>query len=308
DYATIDYYIPAFSRRATAGLADLIEHNGELLPITTEPDIGPYWAFNVITIADVLDQERSTVTLFEGSSFAALDIPHFVFRAGMLASLAIFRIPQSTLFTLVTGRFAARVRDLGLRGFRFDRIWPLPSGTNWRLLAKAQSQKEQGAERPAEREVRSAHPPVKIVGRPPNTEEQQGLQDGIEEYKQKLNIDPSKASVSEIQHVVELMVLRLQASGCRDNEYLLDQAFLLGLAWGETLVRDLGWKWEMLVAENGATALAVVSPDRGLAVTPLLFMKRLVTVVGTDCTSELTFNMIKAGRFFGEPGSLHLVG
>jgi hypothetical protein len=63
----------------------------------------------------------------------------------------------------------------------------------------------------------------------------------------------------------------------------------------------------MLVANSKEEALAVVSPDKALAVPALLYLKRLVTDADADSTTVLTFNMIKAGEFTGEPGMLNLI-
>jgi hypothetical protein len=93
----------------------------------------------------------------------------------------------------------------------------------------------------------------------------------------------------------------------QDQKHLNDLAYALGIAWGETLVRELEWRWEMLMAENGQEALAVVSPNRALAATVLLFLKGLLRDRDAEATTWLTFNMVKTGEFRAAPGELKLI-
>src|SRR5260370_19682769 len=56
DYPCVNLTIPAFSRRAVDVLRDLLEPNGELLPLVSS--VGEYYAFNTTKVADILDHYR----------------------------------------------------------------------------------------------------------------------------------------------------------------------------------------------------------------------------------------------------------
>src|SRR5688572_30597689 len=49
--------IPVFSERAALVLSDVLKANGELLPL--EYSRQPYFAYNVTTVVDALDEDRS---------------------------------------------------------------------------------------------------------------------------------------------------------------------------------------------------------------------------------------------------------
>jgi hypothetical protein len=124
---------PAFSQRAVDALRDLLEPNGEILPLSTP--IGPYFAFNVTKVADVLDWKKSDVDwIVNRKPFNALRIYKYVFFPKKLKDLAIFVSPEDPMGVYVTETFVQRVRQHGLNGFLFLKVWPLPEGTNlWEL-------------------------------------------------------------------------------------------------------------------------------------------------------------------------------
>lgn len=122
DYPTVGGSVPAFSRRAVDALRDLLEPNGELLPLVS--DVGEYYAYNVITVADILDQERSKLQLM-----SLLDV--YECLPDKMHGLAIFRLVDKFTGTYVAEPFVERVKQRGLRGFHFAKLWPLPPGVNW---------------------------------------------------------------------------------------------------------------------------------------------------------------------------------
>jgi hypothetical protein len=124
--------IPAFSQRAVDALRDLLEPNGELLPLISP--LGSYYAYNVTTVADVLDLEHSEIHW--GRKPIAFDIKRYVFRAEQLQMLSIFRIPEEPSGTYVTEVFASRVREHSLEGFNLIPAWPLPPGTRFIDMVK----------------------------------------------------------------------------------------------------------------------------------------------------------------------------
>ena len=143
DFPVIDLGIPAFSERAANGLRDILEKNGELLPISSER--GSYFAYNVTTVADVLNREESDIKWMK-NDFIATMIDRFEFFPNKLKDLAIFRIPEKPLSVFVTNIFVDRVNNLRLCGFDFQLVWPCKRGVHWMILAKQRRREREGSE------------------------------------------------------------------------------------------------------------------------------------------------------------------
>ena len=112
--------IPVFSERAVAALGEMLQANGELLPLVYERQ--PYFAFNATTVVDALDEGRSKVNHF--SSGRIMSIDEFAFKPESVRGRTIFKIPQlPRAFVFVTGDFVDRVRAAGLQGFAFREVW-----------------------------------------------------------------------------------------------------------------------------------------------------------------------------------------
>jgi hypothetical protein len=130
DYHALGLAVPMFNRRAVDALRGFLEPNGELLPLMCKR--GQYYAYNVTTVADVLDLERSEVKwpswyrLRKLAPVLAQEITHYEFKEALLPDLSVFRIPERVVEYYVTDRFADRVVQLGLRGFDLRKVWPLP--------------------------------------------------------------------------------------------------------------------------------------------------------------------------------------
>lgn len=128
DFPSINLDIPAFSRRAVEALRDLLEPNGELLSLIS--DVGEFFAYNVTTVADALDADRSEVTWGHDRLYASR-IHRYEFDPDRLKGLVIFRLRQKMLDYYVTETFAQRVREHKLQGFDLAKVWPLPPGADW---------------------------------------------------------------------------------------------------------------------------------------------------------------------------------
>ena len=130
DYPCIGFLIPALSLRAVDVLRDLLEPNGELLPLIC--DAGQYFAYNVTAVVDALDRDTSEIkwraidVLRKRELIVAEKIDHYEFRPEAVRALSIFRIPESMTGYYVTNVFADRIHDHGLRGFDLRKVWPLP--------------------------------------------------------------------------------------------------------------------------------------------------------------------------------------
>lgn len=127
--------IPVFSLRAVERLRDILEPNGEILPLISES--GTYFVFNPTTVIDALDEERSVVSRysFQGSPIGAIShVDRYEFIPERLKGATIFQIKSLRYGAYVTPAFIKRVRAADLRGFDFMKLWPIPEGESyWRL-------------------------------------------------------------------------------------------------------------------------------------------------------------------------------
>ncbi len=138
DFPGINLIFPAFSRKACDALRDLLEPNGELLPLRS--DVGEYYFYNITTVLDALDHERSRCEFWCDPPTTAIDIDYFAFHEKVIEDQPIFRIYEEPTVTIVSSAFVERVSIYGLAGMRFRKIWPLPIDVNWRDYNKKLSQ------------------------------------------------------------------------------------------------------------------------------------------------------------------------
>jgi hypothetical protein len=124
-------YAPIFSQKAVDALADLLEGNGELLPLLCET--GTYYVFNVTFEADILNYQLSEFKAFDPkelvpalSGAEPCDITKFVFYPEQDERLSIFKLPRrghAHAGFFVTERFVRRVREAQLKDFEFQTKW-----------------------------------------------------------------------------------------------------------------------------------------------------------------------------------------
>lgn len=120
----------AFSRRAVDALRDMLEPNGELLPLTTPS--GEFYAFNPTTVADVLDRSAAVLTWQSEDHDLALWVDYYAFHDDKLEGKDVFRIPEDFISVFVSQRFVDRIESAGLTGFNPVKVWPFPPGVDWR--------------------------------------------------------------------------------------------------------------------------------------------------------------------------------
>lgn len=135
DYPCVDMTLPAFSQRAVDALSDLLEPNGELLPLVTKTST-TFYLYNILRVSDALDRGLSDCTFFCSPPTTAVSIDFFAFDKNKLVEHAIFRIRELPSSVFVTNIFAERIALTGLNGFDLTQVWPLPKGVNWRLNRK----------------------------------------------------------------------------------------------------------------------------------------------------------------------------
>ena len=113
-------HIPVFTTRAVDALSDLLESNGELLPIVISGE--KYFLFNVTRVIDALDESRSEIIRFD--DFEIMDIEVHCFFPEKIGDAAVFKIPQMvTSDVFVTDVFVDRVKSARLKGFKFPLLW-----------------------------------------------------------------------------------------------------------------------------------------------------------------------------------------
>ncbi len=301
---------PAFSERAVVALRDLLQPNGEILPLETPTGVGTYFVYNTLTIADVLDESRSDISWFGcNEKNLARQIFHHEFVAEKLGGLSIFRIPISRYFIYVTETFVARAREHGLQGFDFRKVWPLPPGTDWEKLARDELEKMPGRPKPVkpEKTPAEAQPARRVTSRPFKPgEELDSVNKALQDYPKELGWDIPAMGANDIQAKIYETLCAIYSSEMKEEEKL-DQAFWLAFAWGETLVKELQWEWAMLEDDADHKTPVVASPNRSHAVPVLQFIGKLATTQD-DQTSLLLYNMIVANDLTAaQPGELLLM-
>lgn len=116
-----------FSRRAVDALRDMLEPNGELLPVEHKGVKGNYFVYNVQTVSNALDVRKS-----DYQEYRPLDIFSYAFIPEKLVGATVFMLPVGMTYLYVTTAFVERVKSAKLHGFGFDKVWPLPEGVDWR--------------------------------------------------------------------------------------------------------------------------------------------------------------------------------
>jgi len=126
DYPCVNGH-PAFSQRAVDLIRDLLEPNGELLPVRHQ--LGVYYFFNCRRMSNCVDLEKSEVSRIDGGVIASTR--KLVFLDNMLDGLTIFKIRTRLVEVFCSQIFVDRVEEAGLQGFKFVPIWPLPEGVTF---------------------------------------------------------------------------------------------------------------------------------------------------------------------------------
>lgn len=108
------------SSRAKVILQDLIAKSGEFLEMKYENEL--IYAFNVLNIIDVLNENKSVVKRFK-SSGRIMSIEKYEFIPYLLEDQVIFKIPQQKVRIYVTDKFVEKVNNHGLVGLEFVERW-----------------------------------------------------------------------------------------------------------------------------------------------------------------------------------------
>lgn len=114
---------------------------------------------------------------------------------------------------------------------------------------------------------------------------------------QILGIDSDQASDAEVISAIDECVFGIQKRQGPQIDEGEHPNYLLGSLWGEQLVKKLGWHWANLIFHDydDAKTIAVVSPDRSLAIYPFHFIEACLEGEAS-VTIELAYNMLVDGH------------
>lgn len=140
DFPGLNFIYPVFSERACKALRPVLEANGELLPLDSDT-AQKYYFYNITTIVNALDHANSVAEFSSDPPTSTKWIDYFAFHEEKLRGLSIFRLREYSSEVMVTDEFVRQVEAAGLHGLSFTKIWPLPTGSNWRELASEQWRK-----------------------------------------------------------------------------------------------------------------------------------------------------------------------
>jgi len=124
DFPWLLHNVLVLRERIMAGLRPTLMEYGEFLPLTCEE---PVWLYNVTSIVDALDEERSTIVRFDDGGI--LNIERHVFKPDAIGELQIFSLPRRASDIYLREPVVKRIGELGCVGVAFDLVWsdePVP--------------------------------------------------------------------------------------------------------------------------------------------------------------------------------------
>lgn len=134
DCPMVGAYFPAVSSRAADALADLLEGQAALLPVTHGRRT---YHIVVPRVSRSALDEPASVSRFEFSweGYTQPRYARYVFHREELPALSVFTIPGEPCKMFVTDRFVQRVVERRLVGFSFQIVFPLRPRERWDRLA-----------------------------------------------------------------------------------------------------------------------------------------------------------------------------
>jgi hypothetical protein len=123
DFPFLSANVPVFSRAAVSCLGSLLSPAVEVLPLSCPPGLGDYYAINVISVIDGLDERRSRIEYFS-STGRVKRIKKHEFDPDRIEGQVIFRIPQTARSEIfVNKQFVEAVSDHDLQGSSQTLVW-----------------------------------------------------------------------------------------------------------------------------------------------------------------------------------------
>ena len=119
DFPWLGGHALVMRRTAVDALRDLLERDGEVLPLSTRDEVDLY-VLNARVI-DAMDKARSVVVMIAGTSRIQY-IEHLVLVRSAVEGADVFRLPHRASATYVSERFVERVHRAGLVGLVFNKV------------------------------------------------------------------------------------------------------------------------------------------------------------------------------------------
>ncbi|MEI9418540.1 imm11 family protein [Mesorhizobium sp. Cs1321R2N1] len=123
DFPWLGEHVLILRGTALESLRPILEPYGEFLPLRADEPIS---LFNVTTVVDALDEERSGIVRFNDGGI--MTIENLVLRAEAIAGAEIFKLPEradgvrrSDIYLQET--IVRQIGDLGLKGIAFELAW-----------------------------------------------------------------------------------------------------------------------------------------------------------------------------------------
>lgn len=120
DFPWLGSHALIMRRSAVDALRDILDANGEVLPLSTEDGV-ELFVLNAHVI-DALDEARASLMKFPGTN-RIMRIKKVAFVASAIEGIDLFRLPHRASPTYVSERFFKRVKAAGLRGLVFNKVW-----------------------------------------------------------------------------------------------------------------------------------------------------------------------------------------
>jgi hypothetical protein len=119
DFPSLRRDVPVFSERAWHTLKPLIGGEAEALPLSGTRE--PYYAINVLDIADCLDRARSKIKWLSTGNINSIE--KHVFKEGCLEGKHIFKLPETARQEVfVSEEFKQLVESSSLEGLMLRKV------------------------------------------------------------------------------------------------------------------------------------------------------------------------------------------
>lgn len=120
DFPWLGSHALIMRRAAVDALRDILDANGEVLPLSTDDGL-ELFVLNA-RIVDALDEANSSLMKFPGTD-RIMRIKRIAFVTSKIEGIDLFRLPHRASSTYVSERFVERVRAAGLRALVFNKVW-----------------------------------------------------------------------------------------------------------------------------------------------------------------------------------------
>jgi hypothetical protein len=120
DFPWLGSWALVMRKDAVDALRDILEESGEILPLQTEDGV-ELFVLNA-QVADAFDEANSDIMRLPSTNRIML-VKKPVFFENAIKGLDLFRLPHRASSTYVSDRFVKRVKEAGLRGLTFKKVW-----------------------------------------------------------------------------------------------------------------------------------------------------------------------------------------